>query len=86
MGMDRKNIDDKYKWNIDLMYSNKESIEKDIEKVKSYINNIKQYKGKLSQSKENMYEALNVYEKASQLLQNLYVYTHMKQHEDTRNK
>ena len=58
------------------MYSNKESIEKDIEKVKSYINNIKQYKGKLSQSKENMYEALNVYEKASQLLQNLYVYTH----------
>ena len=84
MGMDRKNIDDKYKWNIDLMYSNKESIEKDIEKVKSYINNIKQYKGKLSQSKENMYEALNVYEKASQLLQNLYVYTHMKQHEDTR--
>ena len=35
MGMDRKNIDDKYKWNIDLMYSNKESIEKDIEKVKS---------------------------------------------------
>ena len=54
MGMDRKNIDDKYKWNIDLMYSNKESIEKDIEKVKSYINNIKQYKGKLSQSKENM--------------------------------
>ena len=60
MGMDRKNIDDKYKWNIDLMYSNKESIEKDIEKVKSYINNIKQYKGKLSQSKENMYEALNI--------------------------
>ena len=31
-----------------------------------------------------MYEALNIYEKASQLLQNLYVYTHMKQHEDTR--
>lgn len=84
MGIDRKNIDDKYKWKIDLMYSSKESIDKDIENIKSYINEIKQYKGKLSQSKENLYEALNIYEKASQLLQNLYVYTHMKQHEDTR--
>lgn len=84
MGIDRKNIEDKYKWNIDLMYSNKESIEKDIDKVKFYINEIKQYKGKLFESEENLYEALNIYEKASQILQNLYVYTHMKQHEDTR--
>ena len=78
MGIDRKDIDDKYKWKIDLMYSSQESIDKDISKIKSYINEIKEYKGKLSQSKENMYEALNIYEKASQLLQNLYVYTHMK--------
>ena len=84
MGIDRKDINNKYKWKIDLMYSSKESIDKDIENIKSYINEIKQYKGKLSQSKENLYEALNIYEKASQLLQNLYVYTHMKQHEDTR--
>ena len=84
MGISRKEIDSKYKWNIDLMYCSKESIEKDIEKIKSYINDIKQYKGKLAQSKENLYEALNISEKASQLLQNLYVYTHMKQHEDTR--
>ena len=32
MGIDRKNIEDKYKWKIDLMNSSKESIEKDIEK------------------------------------------------------
>ena len=79
MGIDRKDIDDKYKWKIDLMYSSQESIDKDISKIKSYINEIKEYKGKLSQSKENMYEALNIYEKASQLLQNLYAvsYTHL---------
>ena len=84
MGIDRKDIDDKYKWKIDLMYSSQESIDKDISKIKSYINEIKEYKGKLSQSKENMYEALNIYKKASQLLKNLYLYTQMKQHEDTR--
>ena len=84
MGIARKDIDSKYKWKIDLMYSSKESIEKDIEKIKSYINEIKKYKGKLAESKANLYEALNISEKASQILQNLYVYTHMKQHEDTR--
>jgi len=84
MGIDRKNIDDKYKWKIDLMYSSKESIEVDIEKIKSYVNEIKEYKGILADNKENLYKALNTSEKASQLLQHLYVYTHMKQHEDTR--
>ena len=84
MGIDRNSIEEKYKWKIDLMYPNKESIESDIENVKRYISEIKEYKGRLSQSKENLYKALNISEKSSKILQNLYVYTHMKQHEDTR--
>ena len=35
-------------------------------------------------SKENLYKVLSDSENASRILQNLYVYTHMKQHEDTR--
>lgn len=84
MGIDRNSIEEKYKWKIDLMYPNKESIESDIENVKKYISEIKEYKGKLSKSRENLYKALNISEKSSKILQNLYVYTHMKQHEDTR--
>lgn len=84
MGVDRKNIEEKYKWKIERMYPNKEAIESDIEKVKGFISKVKEFKGKLADSKENLYEALSISEKASQLLQNLYVYTHMKQHEDTR--
>ena len=84
MGIDRNTIEDKYKWKIDKMYSTKESIEKDIEKVKEYISNLKEYKGKLAISKENLFKCINTSEKASRLLQNLYVFTHMKQHEDTR--
>ncbi|HBH2871749.1 TPA: oligoendopeptidase F, partial [Clostridioides difficile] len=45
---------------------------------------VKEYKGKLSESKENLYKVLNISENASRIVQNLYVYTHMKQHEDTR--
>lgn len=84
MGIDRRTIEEKYKWKIEKMYSTKEAIEKDIDKVKEFISKVKEYKGKLSESKENLYEALNISEKASRMLQNLYVYTHMKQHEDTR--
>ena len=84
MGIDRNTIEDKYKWKIDKMYSTKESIEKDIDKLKEYISNLKEYKGKLAISKENLFKCINTSEKASRILQNLYVFTHMKQHEDTR--
>ncbi|HBG5343229.1 TPA: oligoendopeptidase F [Clostridioides difficile] len=84
MGTDRSTIEEKYKWKIDKMYSSKEEIEKDINKVKNLIQEVKEYKGKLSESKENLYKVLNISENASRIVQNLYVYTHMKQHEDTR--
>ena len=84
MVLDRNKIEEKYKWKIDTMYPSEEAIEKDIEKAKEYIEKVKEYKGKLSESKEVLYDALNISEKSSRVLQNLYVYTHMKQHEDTR--
>jgi oligoendopeptidase F len=84
LGTDRSKIDDKFKWQLDKMYSSKEAIEKDIKTVKEYINEVKEYRGKLGENKENFLSALSVYENASRLVQNLYVYTHMKQHEDTR--
>lgn len=84
MALDRNKIEEKYKWKIDTMYPSEDYIEKDIEKVKEYIEKVKEYKGKLSESKEVLYDALNISEKSSRVLQNLYVYTHMKQHEDTR--
>ena len=66
------------------MYPNEESIEKDIQKVKELIEEVKRYKGILADSEENIFKALNISEEASRILQNLYVYTHMKSHEDTR--
>ncbi|MVO71051.1 oligoendopeptidase F [Paeniclostridium sordellii] len=85
MGVDRTSIEDKFKWNIDTMHQSNESIKDDIDKVNSIIEELKSYKGKISSSKENLYKVLSNSEKASRILQNLYVYTHMKQHEDTRN-
>ncbi|MGL5752844.1 MAG: oligoendopeptidase F [Paraclostridium sp.] len=84
MSIDRNTIEEQYKWNIDQMYSDIASIESDIITVKKYIDELKKYKGKLGESKENLYEVLHKSEEASRKLQNLYVYTNMKKHEDTR--
>ena len=84
MGIDRKSIEEKYKWNIDEMYQSSQAMEADIQSVKNLIEELKSYKGKLGESKENLYNVLKKSEEASRKLQNLYVYTNMKKHEDTR--
>lgn len=82
--MERNAIEEKFKWTIDEMYPDESAMDKDIKRVKELIEESKKYKGILSDSKENLYSALNISEQASRILQNLYVYTHMKSHEDTR--
>ncbi|MCC3869045.1 oligoendopeptidase F [Terrisporobacter mayombei] len=82
--MERSAVENKFKWAIDEMYPNEEAMEKDIQKLKELIEEAKKYKGTLADSEENLYNALNISEQASRILQNLYVYTHMKSHEDTR--
>lgn len=82
--MERKNIENKYKWTIDEMYPSESDLNKDIEKVKAFVDELSAYKGKLAESKENLYNALHTSEEAGRILEKLYVYTHMKSHEDTR--
>ena len=82
--MERQNIESQYKWTIDEMYPKESDLNKDIDKVKALIEKVGNYKGKLSESKENLYNALHTSEEAGRVLENLYVYTHMKSHEDTR--
>ena len=82
--MERSSIENRFKWTIDEMYPDEASMEKDIQKVKELIEEVKKYKGTLADNDENLFKALNISEQASRILQNLYVYTHMKSHEDTR--
>ena len=82
--MERQKIENQYKWTIDEMYPSESDLNKDIDKVKELIDKLASYKGKLAESKSNLYEALHTSEDASRILEKLYVYTHMKSHEDTR--
>ena len=84
MGIEREKIEKKYTWSLDKMYSGKDEINADIEKAKDFTEKIKEFKGKLSDGKENFLEMFRILEEASRLIEKLYVYTHMKHHEDTR--
>ncbi len=58
---ERKDVPDKYKWNLADMYPNISDWQADIKKVESEINDFASYKGKLSQSSKTLLDALNAY-------------------------
>lgn len=84
MQKNREGINLKYKWNLDDMYQDKGQIKRDIEFIENSYNKFKEYRGRLSESKEIFYSVLKLMEDTSRILSHYYVYTHMKHHEDTR--
>lgn len=84
MAKNRKEIENKYKWNLEKMYLDSSKIEEDIKFIEKSYEDIKKYKGKMSDSAENFYNSLKIMEDSSRRLSYLYAYTHMKHHEDTR--
>ena len=84
MGRNRKEIDNKFKWDLEKMYQSREEIEKDIEYIEKSYKEIEKYKSKMNESVDSFYNVIKLMEDSSRKLEYLYTYTHMKHHEDTR--
>ncbi|GAA0125923.1 oligoendopeptidase F [Clostridium sp. CTA-19] len=80
----REEIPEKYKWNVSKMYANDELWEMDFKKAKEICPKLLNYKGKLKNSKE-LLNYLNSYMDASMLMENLYVYAHLRNDENQAN-
>ncbi|PAB58633.1 oligoendopeptidase F [Anaeromicrobium sediminis] len=80
----RSEIEDKYKWNLEKMYSSKDEWEKDIETIREKANEITQYAEKLGESADSLYTVLNLDDEISRKLENVFVYARMKKDEDNR--
>lgn len=80
----RKEIDQKYKWNIEAMYQDEASWEKDIEEVLAETEEFAAYQGKLTESASTLAEALQKKDNIWQKLERAYVYARMKLDEDNR--
>ncbi|MDR4507459.1 MAG: oligoendopeptidase F [Candidatus Brocadiaceae bacterium] len=80
----RNQIDDKYKWDLSVLYALDGDWEKDYQKVEREFSQLLQYKGSLADS--NIFEKfMPLYVDLSLIKENLYVYANARFFEDTSN-
>ncbi|OPJ62390.1 oligoendopeptidase F [Clostridium oryzae] len=81
----RSEIADKFKWKLEDIYADNELWEKDFSKVKEAAKTLETYKGSLGSSGSKLLEVLDLYFGMRRLFEKVYVYAHMRSHEDTTN-
>jgi len=81
----RSEVDQKFTWAIEDLYVSDDLWQKDYEKVKEMIPKVIEYQGRLSKSGDLLLSFLQLEEKISMLLEQVYVYANQKYHEDTSN-
>ena len=59
--LERKNVPDKYKWDNSIIYKNVDEWQKDRESIEKQIDKLKTYQGKMGESAESFYSALRLY-------------------------
>lgn len=80
----RDEISSNYKWNIEKIYKDSKAWEEEFENLKNNSKNILKFQGTLK-DKESLKKYLSLDESLSRTLEKLYVFAHMKSHEDTQN-
>lgn len=78
----RDQIDPKYKWNIEDMYSDETQIDNDLEEVIAQTKNFKSFEGRLTESSSTLLEALQAHDAIWLKLERVYVYARMRRDED----
>ena len=81
--LSRDEISNEHKWNLELIYKSPSVWEKAFKKAKSDIARISDFRDKLS-DKEKLIEFFKLEESIAIELGKIYVYAHMKSHEDLR--
>ena len=80
----RSEIDQKYKWNIEMMYEDEAAWEQDIEEALTLTEYFAKYQGRLTESAHTLAEALQEKDAIWQKLEKAYVFARMKLDEDNR--
>ena len=81
----RKEADPKYTWATQDIYASDELWNADLEKARTFPQQIAAYKGKLSESAATLYEFLQLGDSINVLFDSLYGYAQRKSDEDTTN-
>mgnify|MGYP000846012792 CR=1 FL=1 len=81
---ERKDIPNEYKWDLESMYESVDAWNEDYKKCVKLSKEFEEFRGKVVNSSENLLNTLKKRDELYRLVENLYVYTHMKLDEDTR--
>lgn len=82
--MERKDIDQKLKWDTTSIYEKDEDFYEDIENVKNLADKLVGFKGKITASLDNFKDFIKLDEEFSRKLEKACVYASLKSDEDTR--
>lgn len=72
-------------WRLEDIFASDNEWEKEFQEVKNQIPGIKQYEGKLGESSEALFNALQFQDKLLERIGKLYTYSHMRYDQDTTN-
>ncbi len=81
----RSDIEERFKWKLEDIYTSDEMWRADFEKVKGMIPRISEWQGKLAESGASLHACFQHRDDTSILFQKLYLYAHLKLDEDNRN-
>ena len=81
----RSELDEKYKWDLESIYSSKEEFDKDKNRVIDLINNIGKFKGEITKSSNNLLDYLKYEDEIMIIMTNLYIYSSCRYNEDVSN-
>lgn len=84
--MERKDISDKYKWDLSKFIKDEQEYNKKLEKLDKYYRKLLSFKGKIMESKESLLDFLKTEDEYSKLEEDLYVYAFLLSDLDTRNQ
>src|SRR3954468_23675578 len=81
----RSEIPEQDTWKLEDIFSSDQEWEKEFQEVKAQIPGIKEFEGKLGESAETLYQALQFQDKLLERIGKLYTYSHMRYDQDTTN-
>lgn len=82
--MERKDVEERLKWDTTSIYKNDEDFYKDIEEVKRLAKLLTGFKGRITKDLETFKEFIKLDEKFSRKMEKAYVYASLRSDEDTR--
>ncbi|KXG75417.1 oligoendopeptidase F [Thermotalea metallivorans] len=78
----RSEVPFQWKWKLEQIYETDKHWEKDFSAIESMLEDIEKYVGKLGNSSQCLYEALNLSDHISRKLENVFIYAKMRKDED----